>query len=81
MYIKSESGREKAMAWPPTTNKNKNDYGQTMINQRCVNAAYSLMLLDAVREWHRDQEIKSKTEEEEDEEGEEERKGEERKGE
>ena len=41
-----------------------------------MNAAYSLMLLDAVREWHRDQEIKSKTEEEEDEEGEEERKGE-----
>ena len=41
-----------------------------------MNAAYSLMLLDAVREWHRDQEIKSKTEEEEDEEREEERKGE-----
>ena len=41
-----------------------------------MNAAYSLMLLDAVREWHRDQEIKSETEEEEDEEGEEERKGE-----
>ena len=41
-----------------------------------MSAAYSLMLLDAVREWHRDQEIKSKTEEEEDEEGEEERKGE-----
>ena len=41
-----------------------------------MNAAYSLMLLDAVRAWHRDQEIKSKTEEEEDEEGEEERKGE-----
>ena len=39
-----------------------------------MNAAYSLMLLDAVREWHTDQEIKSKTEEEEDEE--EERKGE-----
>ena len=41
-----------------------------------MNAAYSLMLLDAVREWRRDQEIKSKTEEEEDEDGEEERKGE-----
>ena len=41
-----------------------------------MNAAYSLMFLDAVREWHRDQEIKSTTEEEEDEEGEEERKGE-----
>ena len=41
-----------------------------------MNAAYSLMLLDAVREWHRDQEIESKTEEAEDEEGEEERKGE-----
>ena len=43
-----------------------------------MNAAYSLMLLDAVREWHRDQEIKSKTEEAKDEEGEEERKEEER---
>ena len=41
-----------------------------------MNAAYSLMHLDAVREWHRDQEIEGKTEEEEDEEGEEERKGE-----
>ena len=41
-----------------------------------MNAAYSVMLLDAVREWHRDQEIESKTEEDEEEEGEEERKGE-----